>query len=92
MIPLCRTYISFIAGLNKHNILSFLTFSAIGIAIWNTLLILLGYNFFNNIEVISHFYNNYKKIIIFCVVTLILILVIKTLIKKLKNAKILNGE
>lgn len=64
LIPLCRTYISFFAGLNKFNILKYIFYSSIGITIWNTILILLGYNFYNNLDFIVEIYNKYTIIII----------------------------
>lgn len=43
VIPLFRTYISFIAGITKQNLSSFLFASMLGILVWNTTLITLGY-------------------------------------------------
>lgn len=43
LIPLIRTYIAFIAGALDLNYPVFLIFSALGIGIWNTLLVGLGY-------------------------------------------------
>lgn len=82
IIPLCRTYISFVSGLNKHNLISFLFFSFIGITIWNTTLILLGYNLFDNLTLIESFYNKYKLILIVIFFVIILLFIIYKLIKK----------
>jgi len=92
IIPLCRTYISFVAGLNKHNILFYIIFSSIGILIWNSVLILLGYNLFYNLEIIESYYKNYKYFILIICLSLVIILFIKTLIKKNKNDKIKIGD
>jgi len=46
VIPLCRTWISFAAGLAAQRISSFLLYSAMGIIIWNTLLLGSGYLLF----------------------------------------------
>ena len=62
LIPLCRTYISFFAGLNKFNIFKYIFYSSIGIGLWNTILILLGYNFYNNLDFIIEIYNKYTII------------------------------
>lgn len=43
MIPLFRTYISFASGIVKQNYIVFISFTAVGISIWNTLLIGIGY-------------------------------------------------
>ena len=64
LIPLCRTYISFFAGLNKFNIFKYILYSSIGIGLWNTILILLGYNFYNNLDFIIEIYNKYTIIIV----------------------------
>lgn len=43
VIPLFRTYISFMAGITKQKLSSFLLASTVGILIWNSILITLGY-------------------------------------------------
>lgn len=80
IIPLCRTYISIIAGINKHKLLPYIFFSIIGISVWNTCLILLGYLFYDNIEIIALFYNKYK----FIILTLVLFIIGITLFRKIK--------
>lgn len=82
IIPLCRTYISFVSGLNKHNIFSFLFYSFIGISIWNTTLILLGFNLFDNLSLIETFYNKYKIILLIIISIVILLFIIYKAIKK----------
>ena len=82
VIPLCRTYISIIAGLNKTKFLIFLFYSTIGILIWNTILILLGYNFFNNLDIITLIYQKYSIIIITVLLFLFISYIIKKIIKK----------
>lgn len=64
MIPLCRTYIAFIAGTAKQPFKEYLVFSAIGIAIWNTVLIGIGYLMRENWKVVAYYYNNYKNAVI----------------------------
>lgn len=83
IVPICRTYISFIAGINKHNFLTYSIFSLIGITIWNATLITLGYFFYNNIEIIQPFYQNYKYIIL----TILAIIIIIYIFKKIKFNK-----
>lgn len=80
IIPICRTYISFIAGANKHKFLSYSFFSIIGIIIWNATLITLGYLFYDNIDIIKPFYDTYKYIIL----SIILIVIFIILYKKIK--------
>ena len=43
IIPLARTYISIPAGIARMNIFIFILYSTIGIVVWNTILISLGY-------------------------------------------------
>lgn len=89
IVPICRTYISFIAGANKHNFLSYTLFSIIGITIWNSTLITLGYFFYNNIEVIKPFYDSYKYIILSLIGIIVLFFIMKRLkAKKMKNSLI----
>lgn len=83
LIPFCRTYISFIAGANKHNILKYIFFSSIGIIIWNTILILLGYIFYDNLKLIEVLYKDYKYIIL----GIFIILLIIYLYRMIKNKK-----
>lgn len=83
LIPLCRTYISFIAGVKKHKVWKYILFSSIGIIIWNSILITLGYVFYDNIDIISIWYSEYK----FIILGLICIIVIIVIIKKIKKRK-----
>lgn len=64
VIPICRTYIAFFAGIAKLNFITYIISSAIGITVWNTLLIGLGYVFHSNYQVIAIYYNKFKDIII----------------------------
>lgn len=43
VIPIFRTYISFVSGMVKQNYLQFLLFSSIGIFVWNSFLIGAGF-------------------------------------------------
>lgn len=82
LIPLCRTYISFVAGAKKHNIVSYIILSLIGISIWNTALISLGYYFYDNIDIITVYYKDYKIIIISVICFVIILLILKKFLKK----------
>lgn len=64
VLPLCRTYISFAAGLSKQNIFAFLAFSAIGITGWNAVLVGLGYQLAENWGVISVWAKKYSCILL----------------------------
>lgn len=64
LIPLCRTYISFFAGISRQSLWSYLGASAIGIAIWNSVLIGLGYIFAENWYIVSEYYEKYKMVLL----------------------------
>ena len=64
LIPLCRTYISFIAGILNQPILTFIIYSSLGITLWNTVLLSLGYYLGSNWNQVIYMYNNYKYIIL----------------------------
>lgn len=83
LVPLARTFISIVAGVNRMNIYSFTIFSSIGISIWNILLISMGYIVGDNMDKISYILSSYTKVLI----VLFIILVIGFIIfrKKQKN-------
>ena len=45
VVPVARTFISIVAGVIKMNIITFIIYSTIGIAIWNCAFMYLGYAF-----------------------------------------------
>lgn len=53
VLPICRTYISFIAGMSQQPVYIFLGFSAVGAAVWNLLLTGFGYQLAGKWGVIS---------------------------------------
>lgn len=77
LIPLIRTYIAFIAGAFGLSYPSFIISSAIGITLWNTLLIGLGYYLRENWYVVSQYYVSYKKVILPLILLLILYIIVK---------------
>jgi membrane protein DedA with SNARE-associated domain len=64
VIPLCRTYISFVSGICRQNVVVFLISSSIGIAVWNTVLIGMGFIFYDNWTIIAQYYEKYKLVLI----------------------------
>lgn len=71
VVPLCRTYISFIAGIVQQNILVFTGVSAIGISIWNAILVGLGYMLSANWQIVMEYYNRYKLLALILFVVLV---------------------
>ncbi|HIU68314.1 MAG TPA: DedA family protein [Candidatus Caccomorpha excrementavium] len=62
LIPICRTYIAFIAGAAGQKPSIFFGASAIGITVWNTILIGLGYLLRENWADAAALYIRYKNI------------------------------
>lgn len=63
LIPICRTYIAFIAGASGQKPTIYIICSLIGITIWNSILIGLGYIMRENWSLAIGYYNRYKDII-----------------------------
>ena len=64
VLPICRTYIAFVAGAAKESYSSFITFSAIGITLWNLVLTGLGYYFYEYRSIIPSLYEKYKLLVL----------------------------
>lgn len=77
VIPLFRTYISFVAGMMKQRMSSFLMASILGIMLWNTLLMGLGYWLADEWAQIMKYYDMGKPILLFVGILLVGVLVIK---------------
>ena len=73
VIPLCRTYIAFIAGSIKQPYSQFFSYSIFGITVWNCVLIGLGYLLKSNWNEVQRYYEEYKTILIFTAVVLALL-------------------
>ncbi|MBO5198569.1 MAG: DedA family protein [Lachnospiraceae bacterium] len=74
LIPICRTYIAFFAGTACQPPAIFFGASAIGITIWNTVLIGVGYLLRENWSEAAAAYTKYKDILIPALLILLLIL------------------
>lgn len=60
VVPLARTFISIPAGISKMNLCIFIMYSAIGIGIWNFILISLGYFVGDNLSLIAKILKQYS--------------------------------
>lgn len=83
LVPLTRTFISIIAGTAKFNKKTFILFSIMGIIIWNSILVSLGYFIGHNwsyIHLIMKQYSIFASIIILASILLVIY-------KKLVNRK-----
>ena len=67
LVPIVRTFISLIAGVTKINLSSFVIYSGIGISIWNTALILLGYFVGDNVHIIISILTDYSILLLIIV-------------------------
>jgi membrane protein DedA with SNARE-associated domain len=85
VIPICRTYIAFISGTMKQRYPIFLIASFIGITVWNTVLIGLGYFLKDNWELAFSYYAQYKHRIIPVVAAIIGIFVIKAIRTRIRR-------
>jgi len=77
VLPLARTYISIPAGIARMNVLKFILFSSIGIIIWNTVLISLGYYLGSNWMIVEQLMKKYTLFIGLLVLVLTAIYFIK---------------
>lgn len=73
VVPITRTYVSILAGAQKLNYLTFIAYSSIGIAFWNTVLILIGYFLGDNLELITILLKKYSNIIVLLIIIIIFI-------------------
>ena len=83
VIPICRTYIAFVSGVAKQRYSVFITASAIGITVWNIILIGLGYILRENWRLVGEYYSRYKILILPILILGLLLLLLK--VTPLKN-------
>lgn len=88
VIPLIRTYIAFIAGAARLNPVTYFAASALGISIWNTLLIGLGYIFGENYRYVGILYARYKHNLIPVAVIFAAILITSRIHKKVVRKRV----
>jgi membrane protein DedA with SNARE-associated domain len=93
VIPLVRTYIALIAGAAKLNPVTYFAASSLGITVWNTLLIGLGYTLRENYKVVGEYYIRYKHnlipVVIICTIAILANIIYK---KKKKGSTKRNVE
>lgn len=82
VIPIIRTYIALIAGAAKLNPFTYFSASALGITVWNILLIGLGYVLRENYRQVGAYYIRYKHNLIPIAVIFAAMLIINHLKKK----------
>lgn len=92
VIPLCRTYVSFFAGVFKQSLLKYSIYSIVGIIMWNMILISLGYFFASRWFIVENYYSNYKFAFIGLIIVSIITFFSYKLYKKRKISKTINGD
>jgi membrane protein DedA with SNARE-associated domain len=88
VIPLIRTYIALIAGAVKMNPITYFAASAIGISVWNTLLIGLGYILRENYKKVGEYYIRYKHNLIPVFIVFAVILIVNFIVQKKKKSQL----
>lgn len=87
VLPLCRTYIGFVAGAMKQSLATYLIYSSIGILIWNSLLTSLGFYFYPYRGIFLIYFNLYKKWILILGIPLLLFFVLTRFTSHKQNEK-----
>ena len=64
VIPLCRTYIAFVAGAAGQSPSVYFPYSFLGITIWNSALLSIGYFLRDNWGAVSGYYASYKQFLL----------------------------
>lgn len=81
VIPICRTYISFIAGSALTPFSRFFFYTLAGITVWNSILLALGYYFYQYKDVFFTLYHQYKFGIVIAVLLAAIIFLIRRRIR-----------
>lgn len=76
VIPLCRTYIAFVAGAVGQPPSVYFPYSFLGITIWNSALLSLGYFLQDNWGAVSGYYARYKGVLIPVLVGVVLVVLL----------------
>ena len=87
-IPLIRSIISIPAGINKMNISKFITYTLLGSAIWNLVLIILGHIVGRNWKAILKIFKLYSRFSLLLLFILLIILITKLYKNKSKEKNI----
>lgn len=81
VIPLCRTYIAFVAGAFGQSYPSFFLSSLAGIFLWNSVLIGIGYFFRENWSIIRSWYQGYRDTILLVLIVLLLLFLFHRIVR-----------
>ncbi|MPQ43578.1 DedA family protein [Clostridium tarantellae] len=84
IIPMTRTAVSILAGVERLSLIVYITYTSLGILLWNGTLILAGYFIGDNLTVISSLVKKYN-ILCILILSIILIIFLYLKFKKKKN-------
>lgn len=82
VIPLCRTYIAFVAGAVGQSPSVYFPYSLLGITIWNSALLSLGYFLQDNWGAVSGYYDRYKQYLLPVLIGIVLMIILHKTFKK----------
>ena len=82
IIPLCRTYIAFVAGAVGQSPSVYFPYSLLGITIWNSALLSLGYFLQDNWGAVSGYYDRYKQYLLPVLIGIVVTIVLHKIFKK----------
>lgn len=88
IIPVARTVISIVAGVVDMNLFLFTIYSAIGITLWNTVLIFVGYIVEDNLTIIIGLVKKYSLGISFLILIILAIYLLNKFVKSKKNTSL----
>ena len=77
IIPICRTYIAFIAGAAGQSPALYFSYSLLGITIWNSALLSLGYFLQGNWGAVSGYYARYKQYLLPVLVSIVILFLLR---------------
>lgn len=82
VIPLCRTYIAFVAGAVGQSPSVYFPYSFLGITIWNSALLSFGYFLRDNWGAVSGYYARYKQYLLPALIGIVALLILQNRRKK----------
>lgn len=81
-LPGTRSVISFFAGVHELNILKTFLYASISAFLWNTIIIFVGMQLGNNVELIDYYLSTYSKIIVGLTIVVAIIFAVRFFLKK----------
>ena len=87
VIPLCRTYIAFVAGAAGQPPSIYFPYSLLGITIWNSALLSLGYFLRDNWGAVSGYYERYKQFLLPALIGGVVLIILFKKSQKKKDSK-----